>query len=178
MRDTTEWEVRKMKKRTAACAVFLGVAVALSGCATGQISNDHISISRYKGVEVPKVEGIPEITDESVDNNIETVREGFSKTKDVTDRAIQEGDILVIDYAASADGQAIDGGQGTGYELTVGSGSFYEGFDENLIGHAAGDKLKVEHTFAKDYSNTALAGNNYRYHGQIREGEGASRFDG
>lgn len=158
MRDTTEWEVRKMKKRTAACAVFLGVTLALSGCATGQISNDHISISRYKGVEVPKVEGIPEITDESVDNNIETVREGFSKTKDVTDRAIQEGDILVIDYAASADGQAIDGGQGTGYELTVGSGSFYEGFDENLIGHAAGDKLKVEHTFAKDYSNTALAG--------------------
>ena len=147
-----------MRKRMLVCAVLLGTAAALAGCGSGQISNDYITVSKYKGVEVPKVEGIPDITDESVDHNIETVREGFAEIKDVTDRAIQEGDVVIIDYAASADGQPIQNGSGSDYELTVGSGSFYEGFDDNLIGHNAGDTLNIDHTFADDFNNKTLAG--------------------
>ena len=147
-----------MKKRAAVCAVIVGAAMALSGCATGQISNDYITITKYKGVEVPKVEGIPEITDESVENNIKTVLEGFSKTKDITDRGAKEGDIVVLDFTARSDGQAVEGGSASDYELTIGAGSLYEGFEDNIVGHNVGDSFEVEHTFAKDYSNTALAG--------------------
>ena len=90
----------------------------------------YIRISKYKGVEVPAVEGLPDITDESVENNIQTVLEGFAEITEVTDRPAKEGDIAVLDYKAYADGQEIENGGNSEYELELGSNTFFEEFEE------------------------------------------------
>ena len=91
-----------MKRKYAMAALLLAAAAGLTSCSGGSASNDYIKISKYKGVEVPAVEGLPDITDESVENNIQTVLEGFAEITEVTDRPAQEGDIAVLDYTASA----------------------------------------------------------------------------
>ena len=75
---------------------MLAAAAGLTACSAGGASNDYIRIAKYKGVEVEAVEGLPDITDESVENNIQTVLEGFAQITEVTDRPAREGDIAVI----------------------------------------------------------------------------------
>lgn len=147
-----------MKRKIAAITIMSAVMLAMTGCAGGAVSNEYIKITKYKGVEVDAVEGIPEITDESVDNNIQKVLEGFSDTKDVTGRPAQEGDIAVLDYTAEADGQEIENGSMTGYELELGSNTFFEEFETAVIGHETGDTFELEHEFAEEYTNKDYAG--------------------
>ena len=77
---------------------------------------------------------------------------------EVTDRAVQEGDTVNIDYTGTKDGVAFDGGSATGYNLVIGSNSFIEGFEAGLIGHSIGEDVKLDLTFPKDYNNADLAG--------------------
>ena len=77
-----------MKRKIAAITIMSAVMLAMTGCAGGAVSNEYIKITKYKGVEVDAVEGIPEITDESVENNIQTVLEGFAEITEVTDRPV------------------------------------------------------------------------------------------
>ena len=147
-----------MKKKLLIGGIIIGLAVTATGCASGTISNDYVTISNYKGVEVDKIEGIPEITDDAVENNIETVLKGFSKIKEVTGRAAKEGDVVVLDYTASADGKTIEGGGASDYELELGSNSFFKEFEESIVGHNKGDTFELQHEFESDYTNTAFAG--------------------
>lgn len=147
-----------MKKKIAGSVLLLSILCFVSGCAVGSASNEYVEISKYKGVEVPKVEGIPKITDDSIENNIDKVREGFAEEKAVTGRKVKKGDIVVLDYTASADGKKIDGASVTDYKLEIGKNSYFEGFEESVIGRSTGETYEIEHTFTADYKDTAVAG--------------------
>lgn len=147
-----------MKRKFAVAALLLTAAAGLTSCSGGSVSNDYIRISKYKGVEVPAVEGLPDITDESVENNIQTVLEGFAEITEVTDRPAKEGDIAVLDYKAYADGQEIENGGNSEYELELGSNTFFEEFEEAVVGHNIGDTFELQHSFDASYTNQSYAG--------------------
>lgn len=166
-----------MKKRIVMASMMLSVALLAGGCSASTesegtedaevvseqveqkgASNDYIKISVYKGVEVPAVEGLPEITEDAIDNNIQVVREGFAENTEV-DRAIQDGDIVVIDYTTYINGdEPVESGSDEDRQLTVGNNSLFDGFDENLIGKSKGDSFQLENTFSESYEDEALAG--------------------
>ncbi|MGN1266858.1 MAG: trigger factor [Dorea sp.] len=146
-----------MKKRVVLSVITLGAALMMTGCMSDGASNDYITISKYEGVEVPAVEGLSEITEQSIDNNIENVREGFAEYNEV-DRKIKDDDVVVLDYVTYVNGKEVESGSGENYQLTVGNNSLYDGFDENLIGRKPGDTFSLNNTFEDSYSDEALAG--------------------
>jgi trigger factor len=115
-----------------------------------------VGIGEYKGLEVEVVK--TPVTDEAVDAEIEAVRNRQAREIDVTDRAAQNGDTALIDYEGFIDGVPFEGGKDTGHKLKLGSGSFIPGFEDQLIGRSAGDKLDVSVTFPEDYHAKDLAG--------------------
>ncbi len=115
-----------------------------------------VTLGRYKGVEVPKTD--LEVTDAEVGAEIDREREKNSRTVDVTDRAVQEGDIATIDYEGFVDGVAFEGGKGEGYPLTIGSHTFIPGFEEALVGAQIGVETDVNVTFPEEYQAAELAG--------------------
>jgi len=135
----------------------MGAAFLLSGCISDQVSNEYITISKYKGVEVDKVEGIADITDEAVENNIQKVIEGFAEITEV-DRGAREGDIVVVDYICSVDGKEIESESVKDYKLELGSTGKYDGFQDTVIGHKKGDVYTVQHTYDAAYGNADIAG--------------------
>lgn len=143
-------------KRIAALGLALGMLV-LMGCSLDPISNEYITIAKYKGVEVPAVQGLPDITDESVDNNIQVVREGFAEYTEV-DRPAGEGDAVVIDYSSASGGEALPSLSAKDYRLTIGANSLFDGFEDNLIGRAPGDSFELTHSFPESYTDATLAG--------------------
>ena len=115
-----------------------------------------VTLGEYKGVEVPKSE--TEITDEDIDAEIKKEQEKNSRTVTVEDRGAENGDITTIDFEGFADGVAFEGGKGTDYPLTLGSGSFIPGFEDQLVGAKAGDHVEVNVTFPEEYQAAELAG--------------------
>ena len=110
----------------------------------------------YKGIEVTKE--VSEVTDEEVDNEINTVRERNSREIDVTGAPAQMGDVAKIDFEGFCDGVAFEGGKGEDYSLKLGSGSFIPGFEEQVAGHSIGEHFDVNVTFPEDYHAENLAG--------------------
>lgn len=115
-----------------------------------------VTLGEYKGVEVPKSE--IEVTDEEVDAEIKKEQEKNSRTVTVEDRGAENGDITTIDFEGFVDGAAFEGGKGTDYPLTLGSGSFIPGFEEQLVGAKTGDHVEVNVTFPEQYQAAELAG--------------------
>jgi trigger factor len=115
-----------------------------------------VTLGQYKGVEVEKADGT--VTEEEVDDQVRKVQESNSRTVDVTDRAVADGDIAKIDFEGFVDGVAFDGGKGTDYALTIGSHSFIDTFEEQIIGHSIGDEFDVNVTFPEEYGAEELAG--------------------
>lgn len=115
-----------------------------------------VTLGEYKGVEVPKSE--TEVTDEDIDAEIKKEQEKNSKTVTVEDRGAENGDITTIDFEGFVDGVAFEGGKGTDYPLTLGSGSFIPGFEDQLVGAKAGDHVEVNVTFPEEYQAAELAG--------------------
>lgn len=115
-----------------------------------------VTLGKYKGVKVDKVD--VEVSDEEVDAEINQEREKNSRTVDVTDRAVKDGDIATIDFEGFVDEVAFEGGKGEDYPLTIGSGAFIPGFEEALIGAEIGKETDVKVTFPKDYQAAELAG--------------------
>ncbi|MCM1191324.1 MAG: trigger factor [Butyrivibrio sp.] len=115
-----------------------------------------VTLGKYKGVKVPKADTA--VTDEEVSAEIDNEREKNSRTVDVTDRAVQKGDIATIDFEGFVDGEAFEGGKGTDYPLTIGSGAFIPGFEDQLIGAEVGKETEVNVTFPEDYQAAELAG--------------------
>ena len=115
-----------------------------------------VTLKSYKGIEVTKE--IVEVTDDDVNSAIDSDRSRQSKTVDVEGRAVENGDIAVIDYEGFADGVAFDGGKGENYNLTIGSGNFIPGFEEQIIGHTAGEEFDISVKFPEEYHSADLAG--------------------
>lgn len=148
-----------MKKRmTALTAVACAAVVLMTGCKAKELSNEYVTVSAYKGVEVEKVEASAEVTDADVEAQIENILSGYAESVEVTDRAAQEGDIANIDYIGTKDGVAFDGGSYEGYDLTLGSGTFIDGFEEGIIGHNIGETFDLNLTFPESYQSEELAG--------------------
>ena len=133
--------------------------MTMAGCSTGgPIENDYIKISKYKGVEVPAVEGYSEVTDEAVEKRIAEVMEGFAEYTEITDRAVQEGDTIFVDYTGKVEGEVLESESGTDYQIVVGNKSLYEEFDEEVIGKNVGESIVTTKKFTKDYTDAELAG--------------------
>ena len=115
-----------------------------------------VSLGEYKGLEVPKSE--LEVTEEEVAGELRKEQESNSRTIDVDDRAVADGDKVTLDYEGCVDGEAFDGGQGTDYPLTIGSGAFIPGFEEQLVGAEIGKETEVNVTFPENYQAENLAG--------------------
>ena len=108
-----------------------------------------VKLGKYKGVKVEKSDVA--VTDEEVDEVIEKERESNARNIAVEDRAVKDGDMTVIDFEGFVDGEAFEGGKGENYPLTIGSGAFIPGFEEQLIGAEIGKEAEVNVTFPEDY---------------------------
>ncbi|MGN8799420.1 trigger factor [Candidatus Merdisoma sp. HCP28S3_D10] len=115
-----------------------------------------VTLGQYKGIEVEKADTAA--TDEEVNAEIDKEREANSRTISVEDRAVQDGDMTVIDFEGFVDGEAFEGGKGTDYPLTIGSGAFIPGFEEKLVGAEIGKEVEVDVTFPEEYHAKELAG--------------------
>ncbi len=115
-----------------------------------------VTLGEYKGLKVDKYS--TRVTQKEVDEEIEKERERNARTIEVTDRAVQDKDIVTLDFEGFVDGVAFDGGKGTDYPLTIGSGSFIPGFEEQLIGAEIDKETEVNVTFPEDYQSKDLAG--------------------
>lgn len=115
-----------------------------------------VTLGKYKGVKVDKAD--VEVSDDEVNAEIDREREKNSRTVDITDRAVKDGDIATIDFEGFVDGAAFEGGKGQDYPLTIGSGAFIPGFEEALIGAEVGKETDVNVTFPEDYQAAELAG--------------------
>ena len=115
-----------------------------------------VTLGEYKGLEVPKSE--TEVTDEEIEAELKKEQEKNSRTITAEDRGAENGDIATIDFEGFVDGTAFEGGKGTDYPLTLGSGSFIPGFEDQLVGAKAGDHVEVNVTFPEEYQSKDLAG--------------------
>lgn len=115
-----------------------------------------VELGEYKGVEVPKSD--VSVSDEEIMAEIYKEREQNSRIITVDDRAVEDGDMTVIDFEGFVDGVAFEGGKGTDYPLTIGSHSFIDTFEEQLIGKNIGEEVDVNVTFPEEYHAEELKG--------------------
>ncbi|MBM6852903.1 trigger factor [Mediterraneibacter glycyrrhizinilyticus] len=115
-----------------------------------------VKLGEYKGLKVDKVS--TRVTQKEIDEEIDRERERNARTIDVTDRAVQDKDQIVLDFEGFVDGEAFEGGKGENYPLTIGSGSFIPGFEEQLIGAEIEKEMEVNVKFPEDYQAKELAG--------------------
>ncbi len=109
-----------------------------------------ITLKAYKGLTAEKTEA--KVTKEEVDHEIEHMLDRGSRIVDVDDRPVKDGDITVIDFEGFVDGVPFEGGKAEKYSLTIGSGSFIPGFEDQIIGHSIGDEFDVNVTFPAEYA--------------------------
>ena len=115
-----------------------------------------VTLGKYLGVTVSKVDTT--VTDEEIDAALEKERNNNARTVSVTDRPVQSGDTAVIDFEGFVDGVAFEGGKGENHPLEIGSHSFIDTFEDQLIGKNAGDEVDVNVTFPEQYQAADLAG--------------------
>jgi trigger factor len=123
-------------------------------------------LGRYEGLEVGRRD--PAVEESRIDEELERAREQFA-TLETVDRPAAEGDQVVIDYTGKIDGEPFEGGSGRDQLLEVGSGRLIPGFEEQLIGAAAGDERTVEVTFPEDYQAEELAGRQAQFDVTVKE---------
>ncbi|MCM1415736.1 MAG: trigger factor [bacterium] len=151
-----------MKKRICVIAAVLSTSLFLTACGSKEYLKDikaekYVTLGEYKGITATADK--PEVPDSLIENYI---TENFLAPKaekvPVTGRAVQTGDVANIDFTGYLDGTAFDGGAGTDFDLTIGSGQFIDGFEEGLIGANVGDQVSLDLTFPDPYTNADLAG--------------------
>lgn len=126
-----------------------------------------VKLGKYKGIKVEASETT--VTDEEVDAEITKERERNARNIEVTDRAVKDGDMTVLDFEGFVDGVAFDGGKGENYPLTIGSGAFIPGFEEQLVGAEIGKEVEVNVTFPEDYQAEELKGKAATFKCTIKE---------
>lgn len=115
-----------------------------------------VTLGKYMGVTVTKID--TSVTEEEVEAELENQRNTNARTVTVTDRAVKEGDTAVIDFEGFVDGVAFDGGKAENHSLEIGSHSFIDTFEDQLVGKNAGDEVEVNVTFPEEYQAADLAG--------------------
>ena len=120
------------------------------------VSPEEVDINGYEGIKVEAKS--TEVTDELVNEEIEKVRDRNSRLITVEDRPVKDGDIAVIDFEGFVDGEAFEGGKAESFNLTIGSGQFIPGFEEQIIGKSTGDEFTIDVTFPEEYQAAELAG--------------------
>lgn len=115
-----------------------------------------VTLGEYKGLKVDKVSN--RVTQKEIDAKVQEEAEKNARTITVEDRPVQDGDEVILDFEGFVDGVAFEGGKGENYPLTIGSGSFIPGFEEQLIGAKSGEETEVNVTFPEDYHAEDLKG--------------------
>ena len=115
-----------------------------------------VTLGDYKGLEVDKVS--TRVTQKEIDAKVQEEAEKNARKITVEDRSVQDGDEVIMDFEGSVDGVAFEGGKGENYPLTIGSGSFIPGFEEQLIGAETEKEVEVNVTFPEDYHAEELKG--------------------
>ncbi len=126
-----------------------------------------VTLGKYKGVKIDKID--TEVTEEDVDAEIDRERENNARTITVEDRPVKDGDLTTLDFEGFVDGVAFEGGKGENYPLTIGSGAFIPGFEEQLIGAQIGKEVDVKVTFPEDYQAKELQGKEAVFKCTIKE---------
>ena len=126
-----------------------------------------VTLGEYKGVEVKKAEAV--VTDEDVENELTAARKKNGRLIDVEDGTIEDGDNTIIDFTGYIDDKTFDGGAGTDYPLVIGSHSFIEGLEDQLIGKKKGETCDVNVTFPAEYHADELAGKPAKFVVTIKE---------
>ena len=131
------------------------------------VTKPEVKLGAYKDLEV-SVDVSKEVTDAEVDERIERERNNLAELV-LKDGAAAEGDTVVIDFVGSVDGVEFDGGKGDNFSLGLGSGQFIPGFEDQLVGHSAGETVDVVVTFPEDYQAADLAGKEAKFVTTIHE---------
>ena len=126
-----------------------------------------VTLGEYKGIEVEKAK--PEVTDADVETELKKVQEQNSRLVSVEDRAVADGDQTVIDFEGFVDGKAFEGGKAEDYTLVIGSHSFIDTFEDQLIGKNIGEDVEVNVTFPAEYHAAELAGKPATFKVKIKE---------
>ncbi len=126
-----------------------------------------VKLGKYKGVKIDKIDS--EVTEEDVDAEINRERENNARNITVEDRPVKDGDVTTLDFEGFVDGVAFEGGKGENYPLTIGSGAFIPGFEEQLVGAEIGKEVEVKVTFPEDYQAENLRGKDAVFKCTIRE---------
>lgn len=153
-----------MKKQRTGAIVLAGVMLlSMTGCGNSKANayNKYVELGEYKGIEYTKT--VAEVTDENIQERLDSFVSGLSESEDITDRAVEDGDIANIDFVGTMDGEEFEGGSGEGYDLTIGSDTFIEGFESGLIGHNIGEEVSLDLTFPDDYNSEDLAGKDVNF---------------
>ncbi len=115
-----------------------------------------VKLGKYKGLKIDKIDA--EVTEEEIDAEINKERENNARNITVEDRPVKDGDMTTIDFEGFVDGVPFEGGKGENYPLTIGSGAFIPGFEEQLVGAEVGKEVEVNVTFPEDYQAAELKG--------------------
>lgn len=115
-----------------------------------------VKLGKYNGLEIEKTK--VEVSDDQVDARINQMRENSARKVEVIDRTIENGDIVNLDFSGSIDGVKFDGGTAQGYELVIGSKSFIEGFEDQMVGMKVNEEKDIKVKFPTEYHSTELAG--------------------
>ena len=161
-----------MKKKMIAMILAAAVAGTLAGC-SNELSNEYVTVTQYKGLEVSQVEDA-EVTDEQVEQVIQTNHESPAEKAAVTDRAAEMGDWVNIDFTGYMDGVAFDNGSAQAQDLQLGSGSYigasgdYAGFEDQIAGHQTGEEFDITVQFPENYTEE-MAGKVADFHIVLNE---------
>ena len=126
-----------------------------------------VTLGKYMGVTVTKID--TSVSDEEVDAELENQRNKNARTVTVTDRPVAEGDTAVIDFEGFVDGVAFEGGKGENHPLEIGSHTFIDTFEDQLVGKNTGDEVEVNVTFPEKYQAADLAGKPATFKVKINE---------
>ncbi|MDO5155031.1 MAG: trigger factor [Eubacteriales bacterium] len=149
-----------MKKQRLGAIILTGaLMLGLTSCGTASTTSaykKYVTLGDYKKIEYTKT--VQEVTDADVQSQVDSFVRGLAEKTEITDRAVQDGDIVNIDYVGTKDGVAFDGGTAKGFDLTIGSHMFIDGFEEGLIGHNIGEEVSLDLKFPEEYKSEELAG--------------------
>ena len=126
-----------------------------------------VTLGAYKDIEVAKAD--VEVSEEEVNAEVDKEREKNARQISVEDRTVENGDMIMLDFEGFVNGVAFDGGKGENYPLTIGSGSFIPGFEEQLVGAEIGKELDVNVTFPEEYQAPELAGKEATFKCKVNE---------
>lgn len=152
--------MRKMRVVVSAVLAGMILAMTLTGC--GKVDNanpkpeDYIELGLYKGLEYEMPSG--EVTEEEIQEELMYLASSVATQEVITEGTVENGDLANIDYIGTLNGVAFDGGTAQGYDLSIGSHTFIDGFEDGLLGVNIGDTVDLNLTFPENYGAADLAG--------------------